>query len=200
MDEIKNAYDQICFKWCSYREKMPINKCIIDFAKQLKEGSSILDVGCGSGVPISAYLANNGFKVTGIDISSNMIKKAKSLNLPNSTFIVDDVLTYNPHKSFDAIIAFDSLWHIKYSEQSKIYSKIASLLNKDGLFIFTHGKSDGEIMGTMFGESFYYSALSTETVKKLLEENGFIILSLIENYKEKSTGERDLLVIAKKII
>lgn len=198
MDEIKNAYDKICFKWCSYRAKMPINKCIVDFAKQLTEGSSILDVGCGSGVPISAYLANNGFKVTGIDISSNMIKKAKSLNLPNSTFIVEDILTYNPNTTFDAIIAFDSLWHIKYNDQPKIYGKIASLINKDGLFIFTHGKSDDEVIGTMFGESFYYSALSTEAVKKLLEENGFIILSLIENYKEKSTGERDLLIIAKK--
>ena len=50
----------------------------------------------------------------------------------------------------------------------------------------------------MFGQTFYYSALDVSEVRSLLLANGFEILSLQENYSEKSTGSRDLLVVGRK--
>ena len=75
---------------------------------------------------------------------------------------------------------------------------IASVLEQGGKFIFTHGRTDGEVTGTMYGEKFYNSALDGEKVRRLLTENGFEILSFTEDYKEETTGNRDLLVIAEK--
>lgn len=71
-------------------------------------------------------------------------------------------------------------------------------LTSGGLFLFTHGKNDGEIISTMWKESFYHSALGLEKVHKLLKQNGFDILSSIEDYIEETTGDRELLIIAKK--
>lgn len=43
-----------------------------------------------------------------------------------------------------------------------------------------------------------YGALNTDELKVILSKAGLKIVSLTENYKEESTGERDLLVIAQK--
>lgn len=195
---IKESYNKICNQWCEFRNSRPINKCIVDFASSLKPNARILDVGCGAGYPIDSYLTKKGFNVTGIDISEEMIKRAKQLNLQNSSFFVGDILNFKSNEKYDAIIAFDSIWHINHDKQEEIYSIISSLILPGGLFLFTHGKEDGEIFGTMWGEKFYHSALSLKKLYQVLNKNGFEIVSSIENYFEETTGDRDLLMIVKK--
>lgn len=51
----------------------------------------------------------------------------------------------------------------------------------------------------MMGQTFYYSALDAEEVKKILIYEGFEIISFTENYKERTTGDRELLVEARKL-
>lgn len=195
---VGDCYDNICEQWHDFRKNCTLNSCIAKFIGLLEDGCAALDVGCGTGYPVSASLAERGFYVTGIDLSEKMIGKAKKLRLPHAQFFVHDFLSYRPRRKFGAIIAFDSLWHIPHGRQREIYPAAASLLSDGGYFLFTHGKSDGEVTGEMFGQTFYYSALDVGEVRSLLIANGFEILSLQENYSEKSTGTRDLLVVARK--
>lgn len=194
-----NPYDEICPQWDEYRKKTSVNKCIADFSRRLKPNSSILDVGCGTGYPIDFFLSERGFRITGIDSSAKMIEKAASLKLKNTEYHVADLFGFRTEEKFDAIIAFDCLWHICHDNQKYIYGTIASLIKKGGYFIFTHGKKDGEIYGEMMGQTFYYSALDAEEVKKILISEGFEIISFTENYKERTTGDRELLVEARKL-
>ena len=194
-----NPYDEICPQWDEYRKKTSVNKCIADFSRRLKPNSSILDVGCGTGYPIDFFLSERGFRITGLDSSAKMIEKAASLKLKNTEYHVADLFGFRTEEKFDAIIAFDCLWHICHDNQKYIYGTIASLIKKGGYFIFTHGKKDGEIYGEMMGQTFYYSALDAEEVKKILISEGFEIISFTENYKERTTGDRELLVEARKL-
>lgn len=194
-----NPYDEICPQWDEYRKKTSVNKCIADFSRRLKPNSSILDVGCGTGYPIDFFLSERGFRITGIDSSAKMIEKASSLKLKNTEYHVADLFGFRTEEKFDAIIAFDCLWHICHDNQKYIYGTIASLIKKGGYFIFTHGKKDGEIYGEMMGQTFYYSALDAEEVKKILISEGFEIISFTENYIERTTGDRELLVEARKL-
>lgn len=198
MNVNRDSYNKICDSWSEYREKSRINTCIVDFAKNLKPGAKVLDVGCGSGYPIATYLSEQGFFVTGIDISEKMIEKAQSLNLRNAHFFVEDVLTFRSAEKYDAIIAFDSIWHISKERQRDIYKIVANLIKDGGYFLFTHGKTEGSVTGQMFGEEFHYSALDVSEVHGLLEKNGFKIVLSAEDYKEETNGDRELLIVAKK--
>ena len=194
----KDSYNKICDLWSEYRSRQPINKCIVDFVKYLKPNSKILDIGCGCGYPIDKYLDDLDFTVCGIDISDKMILKAKSLNLKNAKFLNIDIMEYNSNEVYDAIIAFDSLFHLSMDKQELVYKKISSLLKSDGYLLFTHGKHESEVIGKMFNEEFYYSALDKNKLINVLNENGFSIIELYEDYKEETTGDRELLIIAKK--
>ena len=80
------AYDAICDSWAETRNKSPINRCVVQFAALLEKGCHVLDIGCGTGFPIDAYLSGQGFSVTGIDVSARMLEKARKLNLKNARF------------------------------------------------------------------------------------------------------------------
>ncbi len=69
-------------------------------------GSSILDMGCGTGRH-AIELAQRGYKVTGVDISSGMLsqakKKAKEAKV-KVEWIQDDAIRFKSGKRFDAAI------------------------------------------------------------------------------------------------
>lgn len=198
--DVRDSYNAVCDKWTEFRSHCRVDSCIRRLAENLPEGCRVLDVGCGSGYPISAFLSKCGFEVVGIDISENMIAKARSLDLPNARFLLCDYMKFQSDTPFDAIIAFDSLWHIPYKFQRDIYSKASSLLTDKGYFLFTHGKSDGEINGVMWEHDFYYSALNCSDVVELLNKNLFKIVSIVENYSDPTSGQRDLFIIAQKVV
>lgn len=197
--DIRDSYNQICDAWDAFRKSTPVNPCIASFAERLPSGASVLDVGCGTGYPVDAYLAEKGFRVIGIDVSEKMIEKARAQRLRGSAFFRADILNFQPARTYDAVIAMDSLWHIAHDRQAELYSEISSLLHTGGWLFFTHGKKDGEVTGEMFGETFYYSALDKDTVLSLLAQNGFQVISLLEDYEEATTGDRELMVTARKI-
>ncbi|WP_082235613.1 class I SAM-dependent methyltransferase [Halobacillus massiliensis] len=86
-------------------------KTIIPFMEQyIEKGSTVADLGCGDGYG-SFKLFQTGFNVTGVDISEDMIKRAKSrLEEDKLQFVQGDLVSL-PLKddSFDAIMAINSL-------------------------------------------------------------------------------------------
>lgn len=99
-----------------------------------------LDLGCGPGF-FSILLAQNGFKVTGIDLSDGMLKQAKDLcqqrNL-NVALLKADV--QNPPfapESFDLIVSRNVFWNLP--DLTAAYTNALKLLKKSGLLIIFDG-------------------------------------------------------------
>lgn len=87
----------------SFQEDFPLYE---RYAKILK--GSILEIGCGTG-RITAHLARQGFKVTGMDISAPMLEianeKRNTLALEVSlTFIQEDMCSFQLSEFFKMII------------------------------------------------------------------------------------------------
>ena len=100
-----------------------------------KNVRSVLELGCGTGNNLLAFGAE--IELTGIDISSEMLKIAK-IKIPRCSFYRKDIREFSYNKKFDLIIClYDTLNHILlFSEWKKLFENISSHLNKGGLFIF----------------------------------------------------------------
>lgn len=116
---------------------------IIQSAKQLGyplEQDLALDFGCGVG-RLSRALAKYFRDYYGVDISENMIRKAKELNLsiPNCTFILntDDHLHVFSNNYFDMIYTNIVLQHLPGKSTIKSYIfEFIRILKKGGLLVF----------------------------------------------------------------
>ncbi len=67
---------------------------------------SILDIGCGTGRD-AGYLARNGFRVTGIDLSERMIEYARR-TYPEATFLTGDMTSFALPWRVDVVTCLDS--------------------------------------------------------------------------------------------
>ena len=93
-EEIRAFFDRLAPTWDEdlVRDDRIIGT-ILD-AGGVKEGCSVLDVGCGTGVLIPDYLARDVSAVTAVDLSPAMIAAArKKCSDPRVTFVAGDVLT-----------------------------------------------------------------------------------------------------------
>jgi ubiquinone/menaquinone biosynthesis C-methylase UbiE len=101
--------------------------------------AKVLDLACGTGI-LALALAKCGHVVRGIDISPEMISKArvKSAGLSNITFDIQDIVCFEADEMFDCVTCtFDSINYIrKLPDLRKMITRIASVLHERGLFFF----------------------------------------------------------------
>jgi SAM-dependent methyltransferase len=134
-----------------------------------KARQTALDVGCGAGGRMIDRLLNAGFQVTGIDVSRGMLDFAKARH-PSAEFVHDDVTAWTPPRSFDLVLAWDSIFHLPYASHTLVLGKLCGCLADGGVLLFTAGGIDGEIVGTMHGHEFGYSSLSEVALVRLLRD------------------------------
>jgi cyclopropane fatty-acyl-phospholipid synthase-like methyltransferase len=101
--------------------------------EKLKPNSGILDMGCGTGKPVSYMLAAAGHKVYGIDVAQKMVDIAQQQ--VSGEFKKADMRTFKPNISFDAIFAVYSLFQISPSKTHAVVFKFAEWLNEDGILV-----------------------------------------------------------------
>jgi 2-polyprenyl-3-methyl-5-hydroxy-6-metoxy-1,4-benzoquinol methylase len=106
---------------------------------RLPTRASVLDLGCGCGIPVARTLTTAGHDVTGIDISDVQIQRARRL-VPTATFIQADAMTLQlPHASFDAIACLYALIHMPLEHQPSLIKRIATWLRPSGWLLITTG-------------------------------------------------------------
>jgi len=102
---------------------------------QLDKNSHILDLACGEGRH-AIYLNQLGYRVTGIDLSANMIGVAKSFSNEKLHFVQADMRNPFPEK-YDAILnLFTSFgYFLDEKDDLKIVQNIKDSLSKNGLVV-----------------------------------------------------------------
>jgi SAM-dependent methyltransferase len=145
----------------------------------LPHGASVLDVGCGNGIPLTRTLLATGCKVVGIDSSLRMLERFET-NCPGTPFVCTPIQSANLEgQLFDAAVAWGVLFHLPHEEQRKAMGKVASALKPVGLFLFTSGDQDGDKQGEpMNGVPFHYWSFTIEGYRELLAQNGMTLVDV----------------------
>jgi len=108
-----------------------------DILRELKKESfgSLLDCGCGTGAMLALIRTHfRSLPLTGIDLSPEMIKTARTRDIPEAVFTVGDCedLPFED-ESFDAVICSMSFHH--YPHPEKFFHSCARVLRPGGRLI-----------------------------------------------------------------
>lgn len=166
-----------------FRKERHLKSFETDFFESLEShlihGSSILDLGCGTGIPYDRHLTDRGFRITGMDFSEKHISEARR-NVHEAVYIPDD---YSREGSiagaFDAVISLYSVFHIPREERSGIFRRIREHLNPGGMMLVTLGTA-----GYEYSEEedwagapvMAWSSWSPEEYAEMISEAGFKIM------------------------
>lgn len=174
---VKAGYNAIARKYTALRsEDTEDIQLLEELVERLPRGAKVLDAGCGSGVPVSRYLAQF-FDVTGVDFAEEQIRRARRL-IPEATFLCEDITKLAfADETFDAICSYYAIIHIPRDEHRGLLHNFYRMLRPQGLALLLMGTADSpEDIADYHGVRMFWSHYDAETNRKMLEECGFATL------------------------
>ncbi len=180
-DIVEEGYDRIASQYNASRDPVDNENELNEFMSFMRPGCRILDAGCGTGV-IARILVDNGFQVTGIDLSQKMVDIAKD-RTPEAQFIVGDMTALDfDDASFDGIVSTYALFHVPRTKHMSLFRDFHRILKKGGLILFSIGSNETEgTDGVWLWDEFqsvqmFWSYYPPSKTVKLLESANFEIL------------------------
>jgi cyclopropane fatty-acyl-phospholipid synthase-like methyltransferase len=176
----------------------------LDFIfENVPENGSILDVGCGAGIPVCKLLSSK-YKVSGIDISGKQIELARK-NVPSGRFENIDVLDFEAQdRSYDTVVSYYALFHIPKEKHQHVLAKFYRWLKPGGYLVITLAQHEESAYteDDFFDSTMYWSNLGMNEYSDILSRLGFKILEQTElgpGYVDaEDKSENHPLVIAMK--
>ena len=132
-----NGYEEIAERFIRVRNPHIGAATVREWSRTLPPDSSVLDLGCGNGVPISHVLSEFGFALYAVDASAKMITAFRE-RFPNACAecsSVEDSEFF--HRTFDGVVAWGLMFLLWIDVQRIIIRKVARALNRGGKFLFT---------------------------------------------------------------
>jgi 2-polyprenyl-3-methyl-5-hydroxy-6-metoxy-1,4-benzoquinol methylase len=107
------------------------------WARALRRGAAVIDLGCGPGFPLTEVLVQEGLSVYGVDAAPSFVE-AFHRNLPDIPVVceaVEDSTFF--HRNFDAVLAWGLIFLLPPEEQRRLIERVADILVPGGRFLFT---------------------------------------------------------------
>jgi SAM-dependent methyltransferase len=135
-----NGYEEIASIFISGRGRNHggIGASVVsDWSQMLPDGATVLDLGCGTGVPISLALIQRGFNVYGVDASPTMVTafRARFPAVPVECAAVEESDFFG--RTFDAVVAWGIFFLLDAGIQRRLVTKVAAVLPSGGRLLFT---------------------------------------------------------------
>ena len=181
-DLVASSYDVIAERYAAWTGEVLTGaraRYVTLVQEQITPGAAVLDLGCGTGVPVSRALAAQ-YRVTGLDGSAYSIELARQ-NVPEATFRRADMtqVAFAP-ESFAAVISCYAIIHVPRAEHAALLRHIAGWLQPGGLLIATMGATESE--GTeedWLGAPMYWSHFDAETNQRLVTNAGLAMMEAV---------------------
>ena len=141
MTDRSNGYEGVAAEFLAGRGRAPSTaigtRAVRDWARRLPRGAAVIDLGCGSGLPITKVLVSEGLNVYAIDASPSLVQAFRR-NLPEIPVAcesVEDSLFFN--RMFDSVLAWGLIFLLPAEEQRRLIHSIGHILVPGGHLLFT---------------------------------------------------------------
>lgn len=105
--------------------------------RELPAGATIVDVACGSGVPLAQALVEDGFVVAGLDASPTLLAEFRRRfpSMPSACEPAQTSAFFG--RRFDAALCVGLLFLLDADDQRRVLTNIAAALKPGGRLLFT---------------------------------------------------------------
>jgi SAM-dependent methyltransferase len=197
---VAEGYDQIAETYFDRFGNSSVRQFWLDeLIARLSAGASVLDLGCGAGLPVARDLWRRGFAFTGIDGSNRQIELARR-NVPGAAFIRADMTSAEfASASFDAVTAFYSITHVPRNRHLDLFLRIADWLRPNGLLLASLGaEAAADWTGEWLGAPMYFSQHDAATNLRFVREAGLTI-ERADIVAQDNEDAKFLWVLARKV-
>jgi SAM-dependent methyltransferase len=197
---VKEGYNAIADRYLAERTRDSEDVRLLDeFIERLPADATVLDAGCGAGIPISQMLSER-FQVTGVDFSEAQIELARK-NVPNAEFLCEDMTKLDfPDVTFDGIVSYYAIIHIPREEHQPLFTNFHRMLKPGGFALLCLGAEHliDDVDENYLGTRMYWSHYDAETYLKMLKECGFTIIWSRHVTDATCEGSGHLFVLSRK--
>ncbi|MEM8617272.1 MAG: methyltransferase domain-containing protein [Pseudomonadota bacterium] len=149
--DLTHGYNAIAKDFITARSNAGID-VIRDWANDLPEGASVIDIGAGHGLPVTQTLVQAGLCVSAIEPSTNLAAVLRQ-NLPSvlinqATFQTSSFL----NRPYDAAISIGLISLLNETDQAALIQRAVSALNSSGKFLFSAPLEAGEWPDLLTGQ------------------------------------------------
>ncbi|MEU3984138.1 class I SAM-dependent methyltransferase [Streptomyces sp. NPDC026672] len=156
LDVVRESYDRVADNYAhmvvttgvgDIRHHPWLKASIDAFADTVGELGPVLDVGCGPGT-VTAYLAERGLDVSGVDLSPRMIENARRLH-PHCRFSVASATELDlAEASLGGVLGWWSLFNLPRDVLPQVLAHFAHALKPGGHFITGTHVGDEDVVRT----------------------------------------------------
>ncbi len=133
-----SGYEAAAGEFTARRDRSTIGVATVRaWARTLRPGAAVLDLGCGHGVPISAALIDEGFRVHGIDASPTLVAAFRR-RFPRAPVACEPVEASGLFgRTFDGVVAIGLMFLLPADAQRDLVARVARALAPGGTWLFT---------------------------------------------------------------
>lgn len=142
--KVREFFNEYAGKWDSYSVNTEAIAAIFNNL-EINENSTVLDVGCGTGVLVPFYLEKNIHHLDAIDISDRMIEICRrKFDDPRINFICQNVMELETEEQYDLIMIYNAFPHLP--DHDRLFKHLTDLLKDNGQLVIAHGLSLAHLM------------------------------------------------------
>jgi cyclopropane fatty-acyl-phospholipid synthase-like methyltransferase len=143
------------------------------WARTFHIGSAVLDLGCGTGIPVTKILLETGLNVYAVDASPKMVENFRQNfpAVPVACESVEQSTFFN--RTFDGIISIGLMFLLSAETQQALIPKMAAALNPGGKLLFTAPHDKVEWKDAMTEQ--LSRSLGAEQYRELISASGISV-------------------------
>ncbi|MEP3893434.1 MAG: class I SAM-dependent methyltransferase [Litorimonas sp.] len=173
ISDSSNGYDDIADTFIQVRSTTSGVSTVQGWANRFKPGDTVLDIGSGSGLPLTKVLIDLGLKVSAIDASPKMVAAFRK-NFPHTEITCEAAEESSfLHRKFDGVLAVGLIFLLSPEVQRQLILRIADAVKPGGHLLFSAPKETGSWDDLLTKRQSH--SLGEDSYIHLLESSGLVL-------------------------